>query len=300
MTHPTGGTTAQLRLYLARQADSGPRYALEQLVQLLAGWMPTILGIGVRGVLYRLILRMDGWAAIERGVRLRFANHIRLGHGTYLDEGVYIHACPGGVRIGDGTLVMHGAVLHVYNFRDLPHAGICIGRNSLISEYTVIRGQGGVSIGDRVYTSPMTQIVAVNHIFDDAARPFVEQGITAEGIVIEDDVWLGAGAVVTDGVASAAAPWSPRAPSSPPTCRRPPSSPGYRRGSSATWARTMQSFKGSRVQELALGTDRRWTAPSPSPSSSRPSMKSRGFCQFCSACCRCGRSWRRRASTDPR
>jgi acetyltransferase-like isoleucine patch superfamily enzyme len=30
--------------------------------------------------------------------------------------------------------------------------------------------------------------------------PFVEQGITAEGIVIEDDVWLGAGAVITDGV----------------------------------------------------------------------------------------------------
>lgn len=200
MTHPTGGTAAQLRLYLARQADSGRRYVLEQLVQLLVGWIPTVLGIGVRGVLYRLILRMDGWAAVERGVRLRFANHIRLGHGSYLDEGVYIHACPAGVRIGDGTLVMHGAVLHVYNFRNLPHAGISIGRNSLISEYTVIRGQGGVTIGDRVYTSPMTQIVAVNHIFDDATRPFVEQGITAEGIVIEDDVRLGAGAVVTDGV----------------------------------------------------------------------------------------------------
>jgi acetyltransferase-like isoleucine patch superfamily enzyme len=57
-----------------------------------------------------------------------------------------------------------------------------------------------VHIGDRVYTSPMTQIIAVNHVFDDPARPFVEQGITAEGIVIEDDVWLGSGVVVTDGV----------------------------------------------------------------------------------------------------
>jgi len=70
----------------------------------------------------------------------------------------------------------------------------------LIGEYTVIRGQGGVTIGDRVYTSPGTQIIAVNHVFDDAARPFVEQGITAEGIVIEDDVWLGSAAIVTDGV----------------------------------------------------------------------------------------------------
>jgi acetyltransferase-like isoleucine patch superfamily enzyme len=37
-------------------------------------------------------------------------------------------------------------------------------------------------------------------VFDDPGRPFVDQGITAEGIVIEDDVWLGAGAIVTDGV----------------------------------------------------------------------------------------------------
>lgn len=200
MSQPGGSTAAQLRLYLSRQADSPWRYALEQSLQVLAGWMPTLIGIGLRGVLYRLMLQMDGWAAIERGVRLRFASRIRLGHGAYIDEGVYIHACPEGVSIGERTLVMHGAVLHVYNFRALPHAGIRIGRDALISEYTVIRGQGGVSIGDRVYTSPMTQIVAVNHEFDDPDRPFIEQGITAEGIVIEDDVWIGASAVITDGV----------------------------------------------------------------------------------------------------
>ena len=191
---------AQASLYLARQAASPGRYALEQVIQWLVGWVPTFLGIGLRAVLYRLMLRMDGWAAVERNVRLRYANHIRLGHGSYLDECVYVHACPAGVEIGPGSLVMHGAILHVYNFRDLPHAGIRIGRNSLIGEYTVIRGQGGVAIGDRVYTSPMTQIIAVNHVFDDPNRPFIEQGITAEGIIIEDDVWLGSGAIVTDGV----------------------------------------------------------------------------------------------------
>jgi len=91
-------------------------------------------------------------------------------------------------------------VLHVYNFRDLPDAGIRIGQDSLVGEYTVIRGQGGVTIGDRVYTSPLVQIVAVNHVFDDPNRSFVEQGITAEGIVIEDDVWIGSGAIICDGV----------------------------------------------------------------------------------------------------
>jgi acetyltransferase-like isoleucine patch superfamily enzyme len=51
-----------------------------------------------------------------------------------------------------------------------------------------------------VYTSPFTQILAVDHVFDDPTRSFVEQGITAKGIVIEDDVWLGSGAIITDGV----------------------------------------------------------------------------------------------------
>jgi acetyltransferase-like isoleucine patch superfamily enzyme len=143
---------------------------------------------------------MHGLAAIENNVRLRFTNHIKLAHGVYLDQGSYLHACPGGIDIGRGTIVMHGAILHVYNFRDLPHAGIKIGCDCLMGEYSVIRGQGGVQIGDRVYTSPFTQIIAVNHVFDDPNRPFVDQGITAEGIVIEDDVWLGAGAIVTDGV----------------------------------------------------------------------------------------------------
>jgi len=192
--------SSQLRLYLSRQAASPGKYLLEQIMMALLGWVPTVVGIGLRGILYRLILKMDGQAAIERNVRLRFASHIRLGDGSYLDEGVYIHACPAGVEIGANTLVMHGAVLHVYNFRDLPHAGIRIGKDCLIGEYSVIRGQGGVTIGDRVYTSPMTQLIAVNHVVDDPNRPFIEQGITAQGIVVEDDVWLGANAVVTDGV----------------------------------------------------------------------------------------------------
>src|SRR5215216_3150086 len=189
-----------IRLYLDRQASSLSRYILEQALYFLFGWIPTIIGVGIRGLFYRLILDMDGLAAIESRVRLRFADHVRLGHGVYLDEGVYLHACPRGIEIGSGTIVMHGAILHVYNFRNMPHSQIKIGRDCLIGEYSVIRGQGGVQIGNRVYTSPFTQIIAVNHVFDDPNHPFVEQGITAEGIIIEDDVWLGAGVIITDGV----------------------------------------------------------------------------------------------------
>lgn len=189
-----------LGLYLNRQASNIWRYLLEQFLFFLFGWIPTIFGIGLRLIVYRVILKMQGVVAIENGVRLRYANNIRLGKGVYLDQGVYLHACPNGITLGENSIVMHGAVLHVYNFRNLPHSGITVGRDCLLGEYSIIRGQGGVTIGDRVYTSPFSQILAVNHVFDDPEVSFIHQGITAEGIVIEDDVWLGAGAIVCDGV----------------------------------------------------------------------------------------------------
>ena len=189
-----------VRLYLSRQASSLRRYVWEQLVLSLAGWVPTIIGIGMRAIIYRAIMKVGGMVAIEKGVRIRFADHITLAKGVYLDEGVYLHACPAGIEIGENTYIMHHSVLHVYNFRDLPYAFIRIGRDSLVGEFNVLRGQGGISIGDRVYTSPLVQLVAVDHVFADPNRSFVEQGITAQGIIVEDDVWIGSGAIITDGV----------------------------------------------------------------------------------------------------
>jgi carbonic anhydrase/acetyltransferase-like protein (isoleucine patch superfamily) len=71
-------------------------------------------------------------------VRIRFARDICLHRGVYIDEGVYLHACPNGIEIGDNTYVMHYSELHVYNFRNLPCSGIRIGKNCLISEFNVL------------------------------------------------------------------------------------------------------------------------------------------------------------------
>ncbi len=194
------GASGRFQLYLGRQASSLWRYVLEQTLLALFGWIPTIVGVGLRAISYRLILKMDGLAAIENNVRLRYADHIHLGRNVYLDEGVYLHGMPRGIEIGENTYVMHHAELHVFNFRDLPHAGIKIGRNCLISEFNVFRGQGGISVGDNVYTSPHVQLIAVNHVFQDPGQPIIDQGITAQGIVVEDNVWIGSGAVILDGV----------------------------------------------------------------------------------------------------
>ena len=75
-----------IQLYISRQASSPARYWFEQSLIAVLGWIPTAIGIGLRAVFYRMILKMTGIAAIERNVRLRYANHIKLGDHSYLDE----------------------------------------------------------------------------------------------------------------------------------------------------------------------------------------------------------------------
>lgn len=190
----------QLAAYIATQASGVGAYCKQEVITGLCAWVPSLPGIALRGLAYRLILQARGTPAIESAVRLRFANNIHLGRNVYLDQGVYLHACPGGITIGDDTLLMHGAVLHVYNFRGLPNAGITIGARGIVGEGTIIRGQGGVTIGDDVLIAPQVQILAVDHVVHTSRVPIIAQGLRTRGITIEDGVWLGAGAIVTDGV----------------------------------------------------------------------------------------------------
>ena len=190
----------KLRYYMSGQATSLGAYILEQIIYTLFGWIPSIVGLGLRAITYKLILHSEGLPAIEHGTRLVQGRNIRLGRGAYVDHGVYLHATPGGISIGNNTFIMHRSALHVFNFRGLPKAGITIGNDCFIGEMTVMRGQGGIYMGNKVYTGPFVQILAVNHVFSDPNVPIADQGITAQGIVIEDDVWIGAGAMVLDGV----------------------------------------------------------------------------------------------------
>jgi len=181
-----GGTTAD--------------YIKQETVLALASWIPSLPGIALRSLLYRAIMKLEGTVAIEAGVRLRCTRNIRLGKGTYLDQGVYIHATPGGVEIGEDSFLMHHSELHVYNFRDLPNAKIKIGKRCIIGEFSIIRGQGGVTIGDAVLFAPLVQVLAIQHRYGDTTRPVMDQGITAKGIEIGDGAWLGSACIILDGV----------------------------------------------------------------------------------------------------
>lgn len=75
---------------------------------------------------------------------------------------------------------------------------ITIGARTQISPYTTIFGR--VEIGSAVLIAPHVMIAAGNHNFSRIDVPIMDQGNTAKGIRIEDDVWIGANSVILDGV----------------------------------------------------------------------------------------------------
>ena len=59
-----GGLIPNLLLYVNRQAESPMRYAWEQTVMAVAGWVPSVMGVALRALAYRSILHMDGVARL--------------------------------------------------------------------------------------------------------------------------------------------------------------------------------------------------------------------------------------------
>jgi acetyltransferase-like isoleucine patch superfamily enzyme len=72
------------------------------------------------------------------------------------------------------------------------------GAHCTVNPYAMISGK--LRCGDGVRIASHASIVGFNHGFDDPAVPIHAQAHESRGITIEDDVWIGANAVVLDGV----------------------------------------------------------------------------------------------------
>ncbi|MBI4574820.1 MAG: acyltransferase [Planctomycetes bacterium] len=74
-----------------------------------------------------------------------------------------------------------------------------VGRSSL-NEHVHINGYGGVAIGDRVLVGNRAFFLSAEHGVDDGDTPIWDQPIEARPIVVEDEVYVGAGATILGGV----------------------------------------------------------------------------------------------------
>ena len=89
--------------------------------------------------------------------------------------------------------------VHINDFVVLWPSYLSIGAYSQINPGTAIYGK--VIIGKYVMIAPNCMLAGANHSFGDRNTPMMFQGSFSKGgIVIEDNVWIGANCVILDGV----------------------------------------------------------------------------------------------------
>ena len=100
-----------------------------------------------------------------------------------------------------------------------PYRRFSIGRKSVIESFSCINNAvgdviigdytrvglhntiiGPVRIGKNVNLAQGITVTALNHNFDDTTKRIDQQGVTTKAVTINDDVWIGANAVILPGV----------------------------------------------------------------------------------------------------
>jgi acetyltransferase-like isoleucine patch superfamily enzyme len=122
-------------------------------------------------------------------LNLKFGKNLKIGIGIVTDfknggEIIYGNNC----TVGDYCI-----------FRTASNK-IIVGDNVSIGAFNFFHATGGIHIGNNTRIADHVSIHAANHNFSNKFKLIVEQGKTANGIIIGNDVWIGSGVKILDGV----------------------------------------------------------------------------------------------------
>lgn len=169
-----------------------------ELVITLFSWVPGALGLVLRQKFYPLIMgSMGRGVAIGANVMIRHPHKIHIGNNVVIDDNCVLDAkgeTNKGLEIHNGVFVGRGTILTCHNGDIILEDNVNIGFNCVISSLSRI------VIKKNHLMAAFCYLVGGDHDSDRTDIPVLLQGRSSKGITIEDNVWLGAGVAVLDGV----------------------------------------------------------------------------------------------------
>ncbi len=170
-----------------------------ELITSLLCPLPGALGLALRGKFFRTLLgRVGSNVVFGRNIVLRHPRKIHLGNNVIIEDNCVLDAKGKnnkGIFIGNNVMIGRNCGLSCKN------GNLNIGDNTVININTFIQSGKKVDIGKNVIISAFCYIIgAGDHIMTRTDIPIIAQGQTVKGIIIEDNVVIGAGANIKDGI----------------------------------------------------------------------------------------------------
>jgi acetyltransferase-like isoleucine patch superfamily enzyme len=174
------------------------RLLLHELVVVLSSWVPGAVGLLLRKIMYPWLLGAVGRNVVfGQGVVLRHPGKIRIADDVTVDDLVVLDAKGTGnhgIDIGQGVFLGRGTILSCKD------GDIVLGDHTNLGFHCEVFSGSRVTVGRHGLFAAYVYLVGGGHEFERADVAVIEQARSSKGITLGDNVWLGTGAKVLDGV----------------------------------------------------------------------------------------------------
>jgi acetyltransferase-like isoleucine patch superfamily enzyme len=160
--------------------------------------IPGAVGFFLRKMFYKKLFKSLGSGAIlGPNITLRCPGQISVGNGFAADGNVVLDAKgkESGITLGNAVFAGKNTIFSCAS------ASITTGDEISIGPHSYIRAsRGDVQLGSYITMGAHTVIISGNPGYKDLSIPMMKQDGEAQGITIGDDVWMGVGVRIIDGV----------------------------------------------------------------------------------------------------
>lgn len=170
-----------------------------ELITMIVGPMPGALGLLLRKICFPVLFKKMGSGVVwGRNVSLRHPGNIQIGDRVAIDDDCLLDAKGAGdegIKIGDDVLIARASIIQG------KCAPITIGDRCVIGGQCFLGSAGGITLGNSVLMGGQCYIGGGRNRTEERHILMIDQGVYSKGpVIIGDDVWVGAGAIIMDGV----------------------------------------------------------------------------------------------------
>lgn len=204
LTETSGSGFKKYRQFVVGNAGIG-FYLLWEFYHFFIAPLPGAIGLLFRQLFLPLLLgHVGSKVAVGRNVTFRHPQKIVLGNQVLIDDYCVLDAKgennQQGIQLGDKVVLGRSVVLSCKG--PAPGGTIRIDNRTNVGMNSVIHSEEKVEIGQNVLIAAYAYIVGGgNHNFESLDQPIMDQpSLNKGGVMIEENVWLGARVTVGDGV----------------------------------------------------------------------------------------------------